>query len=108
MTISAELYRRLAVLEQRVTEIHAASQAAQALPPPVPLWRQLVPGLLRLFGAVAAYGLLLVLLAFTLIAIDRPKPVQPLLPPPAARLLVPPAELPPEPRPRREKPADAS
>ena len=58
-------------------------------------------------GAVAAYWLLLVLLAVTLIAIDRPKPVHPLLPPPAARLLAPPAELPPEPRSRREEPADA-
>lgn len=116
VTISAELYRRLPVQEQRVTEIHAASQATQDLlhrqcpapPPPAPLWRQLPPGLLRLLGAVAAYWLLLVLLAVTLIAIDRPKPVQPLLPPPAARLLAPPAELSPEPRSRREKPADAS
>ena len=107
VTISAELYRRLELQEQRVTEIHAASRTAQALPPPVPLWRQLMPGLLRLFGAVAAYWLLLVLLAVTLIATYRPKPILPLLPPPAARLLVPPAELPPEPRPRREKPADA-
>ena len=115
VTISAELYRRLEVLEQRVTEIHAASQAAQTLlhrqhpapPPPAPLWRQLAPGLLRLLGAVAAYWLLLVLLAVTLIAIDRPKPAQPLLPPPAARLLAPPAELPPEPRSRREEPPDA-
>ena len=115
VTISAELYRRLEVQEQRVTEIHAASQATQDLlhrqcpapPPPAPLWRQLAPGLLRLLGAVAAYWLLLVLLAVTLIAIDRPKPVQPLLPPPAARLLAPPAELPPEPRSRREEPPDA-
>ena len=115
VTISAELYRRLEVLEQRVTEIHAASQATQDLlhrqrpapPPPAPLWRQLAPALLRLLGAVTAYWLLLVLLAVTLIALDQPKPVLPLLPPPAARMLLPPAELPPEPRPRREEPADA-
>ena len=31
VTISPELYRRLQAQEQRVTEIHAASQAAQAL-----------------------------------------------------------------------------
>ena len=115
VTISAELYRRLAVLEQRVTEIHAAGQAAQTLlhrqrpapPPPAPLWHQLAPELLRLLALMGAVLLLLVLFGVTVGLIYRPKPVQPLLPPPAARLLVPPAELPPEPRPRREEPADA-
>ena len=115
VTISAELYRRLEVLEQRVTEIHAASQAAQTLlhrqhpapPPPAPLWRQLAPALLRLLAVTLAFWLLLVLLGVTISLAYRPKPVHPLLPPPAARMLVPPAELPPEPRPRREEPADA-
>ena len=137
VTISAELYRRLQAQEQRVTEIHTASQAAQALlqpctrlvetlrrlthrrpaaaerpprrrpaPPSPPLWRQLVPGLLRLLALTGACWLLLSLLAITLVAIQRHKPVHPLPPPPAARLLVPPAELPPPPRTRREKPAD--
>ena len=137
VTISAELYRRLQAQEQRVTEIHAASQAAQALlqpctrlvkalrrlthrrppaaerpprrrpaPPSPPLWRQLVPGLLRLLALTGACWLLLSLLAITLVAIQRHKPVHPLPPPPAARQLVPPAELPPPPRTRREKPAD--
>ena len=137
VTISAELYRRLAVQEQRVTEIHASSQAAQALlqpctrlvkarrrlthrrpaaaerpprqhpaSPSPPLWRQLVPDLLRLLVLTGAVLLLLVLLSVTISLAYRPKPVHP--PPPATRQLVPPAELPPEPRPRREKPADAS
>ena len=66
-----------------------------------------MPGLLRLLALTAACWLLLTLLAVTLVVIQRPKPVHPLPPPPAARLLVPPAELPPEPRTRREKPADA-
>ena len=138
VTISAELYRRLQAQEQRVTEIHTASQAAQALlqpctrlvktlrrlthrrpaaaerpprrrpaPPSPPLWRQLVPGLLRLLALTGACWLLLSLLAITLVAIQRHKPVHPLPPPPAARQLAPPAELPPEPRSRREEPADA-
>ena len=116
VTISAELHRRLEVLEQRVTEIHAASQATQALlhrqrpapPPPAPLWHQLAPDLLQLLALMGAVLLLLVLFGVTVGLIYRPKPVHPLLPPPpAARLLVPPAELPPEPRPRREEPADA-
>ena len=137
VTISAELYRRLQAQEQRVTEIHAASQAAQALlqpctrlvkalrrhthrrpaaaerpprqrpaSPSPPLWRQLVPDLLRLLVLTGAVLLLLVLLSVTISLAYRPKPVHP--PPPTTRQLVPPAELPPEPRPRREKPADAS
>ena len=136
VTISAELYRRLQAQEQRVTEIHA-SQAAQALlqpctrlvkalrrlthrrqaaaewpprrrpaSPSPPLWRQLVPDLLRLLVLTGAVLLLLVLLGVTISLAYRPKPVHP--PPPTTRQLVPPAELPPEPRPRREKPADAS
>ena len=140
VTISAELYRRLEVLEQRIAEIHAANPGgpgpaaamhlsdegtAPAHPPPPGGGRAAAsqtPGTttsssalasararpIPLLALAAACWLLLTLLAVTLVVIQRPKPVHPLLPPPTARLLVPPAELPPWPRTHREKPADAS
>jgi hypothetical protein len=102
VTISAELYRRLAAQEQRIAEIHAASQAAQALLQPcarlVKGRRQLMPGLLRLLAAI---GVLLLAAAWLAAAVGKaacPQLIRPLPPPSAARLLVPPAELPPEPR----------
>ena len=144
VTISAELYRRLAVQEQRIAEIHAASQAAQALlqpcarlvkarrrltdhnlaaarrpdgryrpsppRPPASIRRPPVPDLIRLLRLLAAIGVLLLAAAWLAVAVGKaacPQPIRPLLPLPAARMLVPPAELPPEPRPRREEPADA-
>jgi hypothetical protein len=38
VTISAELYRRLAAQEQRIAEIHAASQAARPCCSHAPVW----------------------------------------------------------------------
>ena len=99
VTISAELYRRLAVQEQRVTEIHATSQAARALLQPcarlVQGRRRLMAGLLRLLAVI---GVLLLAAAWLAVAVGKAACPQPIQPPPAARLLVPPAEMPPEPR----------
>lgn len=88
VTISAELYRRLAVQEQRLAEIHAASQAAQALLQPsarlVQGRRQLMPSLLRLLAVI---GVLLLAAAWLAVAVGKAACPQPIhsLPPPEPR-----------------------